>query len=327
MNPTGPKPKSDRILVLKFGALGDFIQAFAGFQVIRAAHPDAWITLLTTPAFAEFAHASGLFDEVETDGRPDSWLGELSMLWRLRARRYKRVYDLQTSRRSSLYFYAFLPRPPQWSGISPGCSHPQRRADRNNLHNMDRIADQLHEAGISPAYPLGKAPVPDLSWVAHLPGLTPAEISQRFELRAPFALLVVGASAAKRDKVWPAWSYMELAKALSDAGLQVGLIGGDAERGVGASIAREVVGSKNLAGQTSLVELAALGALAAVVVGNDSGPVHLLAYAGAPGLMLMSGVTDPNHCAPRARMGWLKRDDLSMLSSQEVFEACRPLIG
>ena len=326
MSRTGDDTTNDRILILKFGALGDFIQAFAGFQVIRAAHPEARITLLTTPPFAELAQASGLFDEVETDGRPRSWLQELAVLRRLRARRYKRVYDLQTSRRSSRYFYAFLPRPPEWSGISPGCSHPQRRADRNDLHNLDRIADQLHDAGVAPVYPLGAAPVPDLSWAAQRPGLTPEEILSRFQLRKPFALLVVGASAAKRDKVWPALSYVELAKALADAGLQVGLIGGDAERSLCASIAREAVGVRNLAGQTSLLELAALGASAALVVGNDSGPVHLLAYAGAPGLMLMSRVTDPGHCAPRARMGWLRRDDLSTLSSQEVMDACRPLI-
>jgi ADP-heptose:LPS heptosyltransferase len=327
MNPAAPRWSNDRILVLKFGALGDFVQAFAGFQTIRAAHPDGRITLLTTPPFAELARASGLFDEVETDGRPASWREAFSMLRRLRARRYDRVYDLQTSNRSSRYFYAFLPRPPQWSGISPGCSHPQRRKDRDALHNLDRIADQLHDAGIAPSHALGNAPAPELGWAAHRSGLTIEEILPRFQLREPFALLAVGASAAKPQKVWPAERYVELARALCDAGLQVGLIGGEAERGLCASIASHVTGSRNLAGQTSLLQLAALGASAALVVGNDSGPVHLMAYAGAPGFMLMSGVTDPDHCAPRARMGWLKRDDLSMLSSREVFEACLPLIS
>lgn len=315
----------DRILVLKFGALGDFIQAFAGFQVIRAAHPDDRITLLTTPPFAELARASGLFDDIETDGRPDSWRREVEMLRRLCARRYKRVYDLQTSSRSKLYFYAFLPKPPEWSGISLGSSHRQRRPDRDALHNLDRIADQLQVAGIAPEYPLGQAPVPDLRWAARRSGMSPDDLLSRYRLRRPFALLVVGASAAKREKVWPARSFAELANALTAAGLQVGLIGGDAERGLGDSIARDVAECRNLAGQTTLVELAALGVMASLVVGNDSGPVHLLAYAGAPGLMLMSRVTDPDHCAPRARMRWMRRDDLARLSSSEVFDACVPL--
>lgn len=308
--------------MLKLGALGDFIQAFAGFQAIRAAHPGAEITLLTTPPFAELARASGLFDAVETDGRPSSLIGELKMLMRLRARRYRRVYDLQTSSRSRLYFYAFLPKPPEWSGISPGASHPQRRRDRDALHNLDRIADQLHEAGIAPAYPLGEAPAPDLGWAARDPEAALA----RSGLTRPFALLAPGASRVKAEKVWPLDRYQELARRLVGAGLTVGLVGGPAEAEACAVIAGDLPGVVNLAGGASLLDLAALASQAALAVGNDSGPTHLMAYAGAPGLMLMSRVTDPGHCAPRAKMGWLKRDDLADLPAQAVFDALRPLM-
>src|SRR5580704_2648292 len=40
-----------KILVIKLGALGDFVQALAAMEHIRAAHPKAHITLLTTPPF------------------------------------------------------------------------------------------------------------------------------------------------------------------------------------------------------------------------------------------------------------------------------------
>src|ERR1700761_4701078 len=109
---TSPKAPRERILELHWGPLGVFVQAFAMFEAIRAAHPQAELTLLTTPPFAELARASGLFHHIETDGRPVSLADELKMLLRLRARRYRRVYDLQTSSRSRLYFYAFLPNPP-----------------------------------------------------------------------------------------------------------------------------------------------------------------------------------------------------------------------
>ena len=141
-----------RVLVIKLGALGDFVQAFAAFRTIREAHADDQITLLTTPPYAELAEASGLFDRIDSDGRPKGLGRTLKLFARLRSSRYDRVYDLQTSSRSRWFFYAFLPRPPQWSGISRGASHRQTRRDRDALHNLDRIADQLHVAGIGPAY-------------------------------------------------------------------------------------------------------------------------------------------------------------------------------
>ncbi len=78
----------------------------------------------------------------------------------------------------------------------------------------------------------------------------------------------------------------------------------------------------DLTGRTSLIELASLATSARLCVGNDSGPTHLMAYAGAPGLMLMSRVSDPAHCGPRWRMGWLQADDLSALSVESVLAAC-----
>ena len=319
---TSPRAARDRILVIKLGALGDFVQAFAGFETIRAAHPGAEITLLTTPPFAGLAEASGLFDRVETDGRPSSLAGELKMLGRLRARRYRRVYDLQTSSRSRLYFYAFLPSPPEWSGISRGASHRQRRPDRDALHNLDRIADQLHVAGIAPACPPGQAPAPDIGWATR----DPQGVLDKFGLARPYALLAPGASSVKAEKFWPSDRYAALAQRLAEAGLRVGLVGGPAEAEACEAIARDVRGALNLAGRTSLLDLAALGSQAALAVGNDSGPTHLMAYAGAPGLMLMSKVTDPGHCAPRAKMGWLKREDLADLSVDEVFETLKSLL-
>ncbi|WP_431272755.1 glycosyltransferase family 9 protein [Dankookia sp. P2] len=47
-----------RILVIKLAALGDFVQAFGPFAAIRAHHPGAEVTLLTTPPYAGLARLS-----------------------------------------------------------------------------------------------------------------------------------------------------------------------------------------------------------------------------------------------------------------------------
>ena len=68
------------ILVIKHGALGDFIQALAPMQAIRKFHRGAYIALLTTAPFSRLASESGLFDEIRIDERAPlyrlgAWLG------------------------------------------------------------------------------------------------------------------------------------------------------------------------------------------------------------------------------------------------------------
>jgi ADP-heptose:LPS heptosyltransferase len=225
-----------RVLVMKFGALGDMVQAFAAFARIRAAHPDAEITLLTTPPYAEFAAGSGLFDRIETDGRPKGLRAQMALFRRLRRARYDRVYDLQTSSRSKMYIYAFLPRPPEWSGISPGASHRQTRPDRDAMHNLDRQADQLFVAGIGPRFGPGEAPAPDMSWAAKIARRGQATTAERFGLSPPFALLAPGASPVKPEKFWPGAAYGRLAAKLIARGLKVAVVGAPAEHEIASAI-------------------------------------------------------------------------------------------
>jgi ADP-heptose:LPS heptosyltransferase len=316
-----------RVLVIKLGALGDFVQAFAAFRQIRLAHGHDEITLLTTPPYAELARASGLFDRIETDGRPKGLRRTLALFARLRRARYGRVYDLQTSSRSRWMFYAFLPSAPQWSGISPGASHRQTRPDRDAMHNLDRMADQLHVAGVGPAYEPGEAPPADLSWAAMVAGAEPDALMDQLGLKAPFALIAPGASPVKPEKIWPAESYAALAQALATAGLQVAVVGGPAEARLFTLIAARAPDAVDLIGKTDLVALASLGTRARLAVGNDTGPTHLLAYAGTPGLMLMSRVSDPAHCGPRGRMRWLRAEDLAALKVETVLAACLDVLA
>jgi ADP-heptose:LPS heptosyltransferase len=317
-----------RVLVIKLAALGDVVQAFPPFAHIRAAHPDAHITLLTTPPYESLAAASGLFDAIETDGRPKRWRETVAMLRRLRRARYDRVYDFQTSTRSSAYFYALWPNPPEWSGIAPGCSHPHANPDRNAMHTLERQTEQLRDAGIWPDAPIapGTAPYPDLSFMLNDAG--PALRPAHFGLEGPYALLIPGASATRPGKRWPAASYAALARWLIARGLSVGLIGGPGEAELAAEIAAAAPGALNLTGRTDYAQIAALSARAEIVVGNDTGPTHLAAAAGPSTLVLFSAESDPALCAPRGRrVEVLRADKLVKLSVDQVKIAVEGLLN
>lgn len=277
---------SRRILVIKLGALGDVIQALGPLAAIRRHHADAAITLLTTQPFAAFLGASPYADRIAVDPRAPWWrLDALLALRRTLNQGFARIYDLQTSARSSRYF-RLLKRPrPAWSGIAPGCSHPDANPQRDRLHTIERQAGQLHAAGIA------EVPPPDLSWIT--------ADTTRFGLPPRYALLVPGGAAHRADKRWPAARYADLARALAARGIAPVLLGTAAEGVLTASIAAEAPGAFDLSGHTSLEDLAVLGRAAALAVGNDTGPMHLLAVAGAPALVLFSNASDPALCAPR----------------------------
>ena len=78
-------PGDERILVIKHGALGDWVLATGCFAAIRRHHPSARITLLTTPAFADWGTLCPWFDEVWTDDRPSLFAKPLAWV-RLRRR-------------------------------------------------------------------------------------------------------------------------------------------------------------------------------------------------------------------------------------------------
>jgi ADP-heptose:LPS heptosyltransferase len=291
-----------RILVIKLAALGDVVQAFSPFAAIRAHHPDAQITLLTTPPFAPLLERAPWFDEVWANGRP-SWT-DPSTLWRL-ARRlrgagFERVYDLQTSGRSSRYRWLVGPRA-EWSGIAAGASHPHADPRRDTLHTLERQRGQLEAAGIT------HFPPPALNWLD-------ADLS-RFDLPKRFALLVPGASAERPGKRWPVERFAELAARI---GLPAVVVGGRTE----AALAAALPGALDLTARTSLVELAAVARRAALCVGNDTGPTHLAAAVGTPTVAIFGPDSDPALCAPRgAHVRVLRAALIGAVSADQVLSA------
>ena len=119
------------------------------FQAIRAALPQAQITLLTTRPFVELATRSGWFDQVWTDQRPRSIPGYWALRRQLLAGRFDMIFDLQTSDRSGNYWRMLWPHRPLISGIVKGASHPHANPDRNHMHTLERQRDQLAMAGIA----------------------------------------------------------------------------------------------------------------------------------------------------------------------------------
>jgi ADP-heptose:LPS heptosyltransferase len=317
----------EKILVIKLSALGDFVLALAAMKKVREAHKKAHITLLTTPPFEAFAKACPYFNTVWTDGRPETFGQWTALRKKLKAASFDRVYDLQTSAHSGRLFHLLRPGPPAWSGIALGCSLPHANRLRDSMHTLERQADQLMYAGIWPDAPTapGSAPPPDISWTwkSQLPerpvagGVTPR----------PYVMFVPGGSAHRPEKRWPVENYAELARILYGRGFDIVIIGGVQETPLAHAIQRVAPRARDLTGRTDFARVAVLGSKASLAIGNDTGPLHVLAAAGAPTLVLFSKASDPSLTAPRGRVKTLQADRLSELPVAKVAQAASALLA
>ena len=305
-----PTPQRRKILVIKLSALGDFVQALGPAEAIRRHHAADEITLLTTAAFAKLAQQSGLFDKVVIDGRPKFFdiAGWIALRRVLRGGGFGRVYDLQTSDRSNLYAWLFLPgHLPEWSGIAWRCSHPHANLGRYPQHTIDKQAEQLLMAGIYPT-PLPSCPVSSRP--------LPAGLEQR-----AYFLMIPGSSPRHPAKRWPARKYGELAQRLFEAtGVLPVVIGAHGEEPLAAEIRAACRAAIDLVGCTELTSLVDLAGAAVFTVGNDTGATHIAAASGHPVIVLFSAASEPSRCAPRGnRVDVLTGADLDDLEVDRVF--------
>ena len=178
------------------------------------------------------------------------------------------------------------------------------------MHTVDRQAEQLEMAGID------FVPPPDVDWLQ-------APVSA-FQLPDDYGLLVPGGSPGRPEKRWPAPAYADLAQRLTEMGCTPVLVGTEAERGVTRHIAEKCGGAIDLTGRTSLAEMASLCRGASVILGNDTGPMHIAALTGSRTVVLFSRDSDPALCAPKGpKVVVLRRPRLEDLAVEDVLAELR----
>ncbi|HVI50693.1 MAG TPA: glycosyltransferase family 9 protein [Candidatus Sulfotelmatobacter sp.] len=307
----------DRILVIRLGALGDLIYCFQAFHEIRQAHPGAEIALLVRKPFAAFAQAMPWFDKIIIDthaklSQQKDWWAQVR---EIEAFAPTRIYDLQGKRRQTLLFWSLKgPWGPEWSGEATFAHFGRLKPEVTKMHFTDFVAGQLRMAGVPPAGPA------DTVWLD-----APVD---HLNLPKRFAALIPGCTPKAAYKRWPPAHYAELARRIMAAGVPCAVIGTKDDLPVVDAIRAEAPGILNLAGKTSLFELAGVLRRAAVAVGNDTGPMHMAAAVGTPTLALFSQSTSPPWSRPLGdHADWLRSANLDDLAVETVWQAVKSLPG
>ena len=296
------------MLIVRVGAMGDVLHALPAVTALRRALPECFVGWAIEPRWsallaAEGARARGtempVVDRVhavrtrEWKRRPFSLktLRDIAELRReLRAEQYDVCVDLQGSIRSGVIGWM------AGAGQFVGASAPRERAAA--VFYGARLEVQARHVIAGACELVGEAVRTRLNPAAvELPRDPQAERRcglMLSELAADKSFVLLCPGAGWGAKQWPTTRYAELARRLHGKGWQVLVNGGSAEGdGVdaitGASEARAV--------RCDLAQLVTLSRRASLVVGGDTGPVHLAAALGRP-VVALFGPTDPLRNGP-----------------------------
>ena len=318
-----------KILLIKLSAVGDVVHTIPVLNKLRRRYPDAQIDWLVSSTIAEFLDPhpaiTNVIEFVREDWaepwRPASFANAARLAGRLRAAKYDLVIDLQGQLRSGLL--AAATRAPVRIGFGKPIARRWEELSRKLPDEARKHAWQGAREGSWLAYS-HYIPLPSLEVHAvdrylaagQMLGLDqgaadfsfriPREATNRIDALlhyydiAKTKLVALAPGTIWETKPWQSEGFAEVARYFLQKGFAVTLIGAPREHALCGTVATLAPGSINLAGETTLPELAALVSRSAICVTNDSGPMHLAVALGRP-VVSIFGPTNPMWAGPYHR--------------------------
>jgi heptosyltransferase II len=285
--------KGPRILICGVNWLGDAILSMPAIQAFRAANPHAELVVLAKPSLVPLWALHAAPNRILTlppDG--DSLSG---VVRQLRDTAFDAAYVMPHSFRSALP--PFLARIPRRIGL-PG--HFPRNVMLTQVHRPALGPGRTHQIYeyLDLFFPGEKRDAFDYPSLQVAPPVLRRMRDRLAELPQPWIALIPGA-ARGASKQWPTESYAAAAARLAaDTEGSIVVLGTQSEEPICRRVAEAAApNALQLAGQTSLEELAAILSLSAAVLCNDSGGMHLAAALRTP-LAAIFGITNPDQTGP-----------------------------
>jgi heptosyltransferase-1 len=295
------------ILIAKPSSLGDIVLALPALRALRLSFPEAKISWLIRPEFAELIENHPYLNGIITFDRkllgkawfhPGAFGALMSLIRKLRRSKFDIIFDFQgLFRTASLAWLSGcklrfgMANAREFATFFYTNKVPQ---NIECIHMVDYYLKIIQAAGASDfgvefVFPQNAAAEDSVGKL---------RASHRIEKN--YAVLIPG--SAHQDKCWPPERFAQVAaKISSQYHLSIVATGSASETAIVEKIQEKAaVPIVSLAGQTSLGELVALLKGATLVVSNDTGPGHIAAALGVP-LVLMFGRANPIRLEPYGR--------------------------
>ncbi len=314
-----PLPETARILLIRPDHLGDLLLTTPVLHALKTLAPDARITMMVGPWSSEIVARHPDIDNVITFPFP-GFQRALQKLWTPYVLLFSAAqqlrwgkYDIVINLRPDFWWgaaLAYLARIPRRVGyaISPGTPFLTRALPYPPHEHWTVSALRLASAGLETLgyaaleepftperYPLRFIPTAEeQGWAA--------ERLSKEGIDAQTPVVVIHAGAGAAVKLWRTQAWSDCANALTTLltgpiPVRIILTGSQSERSMMEEIARGIAAPVLLVSDATVGQLAALLARAQLVLGVDSGPLHLAVAQGTPSLRIY-GPTDARMYGP-----------------------------
>jgi len=300
--------RKGKILVIRGGAIGDFILTLPAIAALRRQFPQVHLEVLGYKHIAQLALAGGLVDRVQSiEARPLAGFFARNGTLSSDLADYFSEFDLILS-------YLYDPDEIFRTNVSrctPAqfITGPHRADDRTPVHASKAYLKPLEQLAIFDADPIPRLDI--------APG--PGELQ----------ILALHPGSGSERKNWPEFHWANLLeKVLQRTNAQILLVGGEAEsdrvQRLAAALPLERV---RVAQNRPLCEVATALRPCAAFVGHDSGISHLASALGLPGLVLWGHTVAEVWRPPGENIRLLRHPGgLARLTPDEVFLAIRGLL-
>jgi len=283
-----------RALVFHLNQIGDLIFTLPALKVLREAYPGAHITSVLRPHLAGLVAESGFVDEILN--RPSAPLHAAVGLG-LKLRQSHPDMAVAFSQSATMALCARLSGARHRVGYvdSELAGFLTHRIQVRGIPCPEKVMRLVRGLGLEPT----KTDYVGLVRLSAEDEATGRRLAEECEGSGPLIALAPGESAARPYKCWSTEGFRRVAAALVADGARVVVVGGPADRALGEEIVMHL-GERghNLAGRTTPSELAAVLERCELLIGIDSGPMHVAAAMGRPVVGLF-GPTDPRRTGPR----------------------------
>jgi heptosyltransferase III len=335
-------PRGSKILIVRLRSLGDLVLETPAIAALHAWRPDLLIHILVEPRFA------AVFDGNPALCKVMFSRGLVETARQLQRQRFPIVFNQHGGPRSAILTAASGAKLRVcWKGFQFGFVYNVRVPDakefygRAVVHTVEHRISQFYCTGL-PRVSIPKAQVfPQAEAIESVKRIL---AGQGIEPGAPYAVLQPGARLAGMR--WPIEKFAEVARWLrSRHGIRsvVNLAPADAD--VAADVRATLRDCCGIPDPLNIRELIALIAGARILVGNDSGPVHVASAAGCP-VVAVYGATNPAQWHPwqtkyravhtgavfdpqRGDKSFAERElrPIRMIAVEEICAACEELLA
>ncbi|MDF1799106.1 MAG: glycosyltransferase family 9 protein [Planctomycetota bacterium] len=290
-----------KVLIVRLGAIGDVVNALTLAKALKDLPQPPHIGWVVHDLARPLVEDNPLVDRVHVWSRGSGLAGYRGLIRELRSAGYGLAVDLQRLAKSALV---------------------ARRSGAQRVLGWDRARSKegawlLVKERIQPGDPQDHMVRHYGAFAAHLgaqptgprgvlhPGREAEAWAAELLQGTGAAPVVLNLGASKLPNRWPAERFGELAAGLAADGLPVVLAGGPADREAAATALEVATASagpgsapiQDLAGATSLRQLAALLDRAALFVGCDTGPMHMAVAMGCR-VVALFGPANPRRTGP-----------------------------